>query len=228
MYDRATGLVRFGARDYSPDLGRWIEKDPIGFSGGDGSLYVYCRNAPTIAIDITGHNPGILFLLGVVVAFGMAVPSDSEGVSTLALFGAGVSLVGFRIPEAPAAAAEHQATLRTMDQVHRELAGSEQCGGMSRELARRMGGGELVELTPAGRGGLPLRPEVETIAGGGWSHHVAFMRANSNIVYDTLRNTSYPTLQAWEQALIRQGARVNISVRPYTPSTPPPPGYQGL
>jgi RHS repeat-associated protein len=34
MYDPATGLVRFGARDYDPETGRWTAKDPIAFDGG--------------------------------------------------------------------------------------------------------------------------------------------------------------------------------------------------
>ena len=35
LYDRDTGLVHFGARDYDADTGRWTVKDPIGFAGGD-------------------------------------------------------------------------------------------------------------------------------------------------------------------------------------------------
>src|SRR5690606_364912 len=34
LYDPDTGLVRFGARDYDPEVGRWTSKDPIGLSGG--------------------------------------------------------------------------------------------------------------------------------------------------------------------------------------------------
>jgi RHS repeat-associated protein len=30
IYDQHTGLVRFGARDYDPKIGRWTAKDPIG------------------------------------------------------------------------------------------------------------------------------------------------------------------------------------------------------
>ena len=39
LYDHDTGLVRFGARDYDPETGRWTAKDPIGFSGGDTNRY---------------------------------------------------------------------------------------------------------------------------------------------------------------------------------------------
>ncbi|MBK6513494.1 MAG: RHS repeat-associated core domain-containing protein [Polyangiaceae bacterium] len=33
LYDPDTGLVRFGARDYDAETGRWTAKDPIGFDG---------------------------------------------------------------------------------------------------------------------------------------------------------------------------------------------------
>lgn len=44
LYDADTGLVRFGARDYDPVVGRWVSKDPILFDGGQGNLYVYVGN----------------------------------------------------------------------------------------------------------------------------------------------------------------------------------------
>ncbi|QDK37959.1 RHS repeat domain-containing protein [Bdellovibrio sp. NC01] len=53
--DSDTGLVRFGARDYSPVIGRWTNKDPIGFAGGQGNLYAYVGNDPVNFIDPSGH-----------------------------------------------------------------------------------------------------------------------------------------------------------------------------
>ncbi len=54
LHDRDTGLVRFGYRDYDPDVGRWTAKDPIGFSGGDTDLYGYCLNDPVNWFDPLG------------------------------------------------------------------------------------------------------------------------------------------------------------------------------
>jgi len=54
LHDRDTGLVRFGYRDYDPDLGRWTAKDPILFAGGDTDLYGYCLNDPVNLIDQWG------------------------------------------------------------------------------------------------------------------------------------------------------------------------------
>ena len=44
-YDSQTGLVRFGARDYDAETGRWTTRDPIGFAGSR-KLYGYaeCRS----------------------------------------------------------------------------------------------------------------------------------------------------------------------------------------
>ncbi len=54
IYDFDTGLVRFGARDYDPEIGRWISKDPILFKGGDANLYGYTINDPINLIDPSG------------------------------------------------------------------------------------------------------------------------------------------------------------------------------
>jgi len=54
LYDRDTGLVRFGYRDYDPDIGRWTAKDPIFFAGGDTDLYGYCLNDPVNWVDPDG------------------------------------------------------------------------------------------------------------------------------------------------------------------------------
>jgi RHS repeat-associated protein len=54
MYDRDTGLLRFGYRDYDPDTGRWLAVDPIGIMSGDLNLYRYVWNNPVILIDPWG------------------------------------------------------------------------------------------------------------------------------------------------------------------------------
>jgi len=54
LYDADTGLVRFGARDYDPVVGRWTSKDPIRFDGGQANLYVYLNNDPVNGTDPSG------------------------------------------------------------------------------------------------------------------------------------------------------------------------------
>jgi RHS repeat-associated protein len=54
LYDQDTKLLRFGARDYNPAIGRWTAKDPILFAGGDTNLYGYVLNDPVNWTDATG------------------------------------------------------------------------------------------------------------------------------------------------------------------------------
>ncbi|MEL6339531.1 MAG: RHS repeat-associated core domain-containing protein [Myxococcota bacterium] len=57
LYDQDTDLVRFGARDYDPETGRWTSKDPILFEGGFANLYVYVGSDPVLLIDPEGLSP---------------------------------------------------------------------------------------------------------------------------------------------------------------------------
>ena len=54
LQDKNTGLVRFGYRDYDPNIGQWTAKDPIFFSGGDTNLYGYVLNDPVNNFDPLG------------------------------------------------------------------------------------------------------------------------------------------------------------------------------
>jgi RHS repeat-associated protein len=55
LYDGDTGLVRFGARDYDADTGRWTNKDPLIFDGGQSNLYAYAESEPINRIDPDGR-----------------------------------------------------------------------------------------------------------------------------------------------------------------------------
>jgi RHS repeat-associated protein len=54
--DYDTDLIRFGARDYDPSIGRWTSKEPLGF-GGALNWYVYVGNDPVNWVDIDGLKP---------------------------------------------------------------------------------------------------------------------------------------------------------------------------
>jgi RHS repeat-associated protein len=56
LYDADTGLVHFGAREYDPEIGRWMSKDPIRFAGGQTNIYVYVGNDPINRRDPLGLN----------------------------------------------------------------------------------------------------------------------------------------------------------------------------
>ncbi|MGE3921242.1 MAG: RHS repeat-associated core domain-containing protein [Gammaproteobacteria bacterium] len=54
LYDADTKLIRFGARDYDPTIGRWTTKDPIGFED-DLNRYAYCGGNHMSCTDPTGE-----------------------------------------------------------------------------------------------------------------------------------------------------------------------------
>ena len=54
LYDPHTKLVRFGARDYDAEIGRWTVKDPIRFFGRDTNLYGYVIGDPVNFMDVDG------------------------------------------------------------------------------------------------------------------------------------------------------------------------------
>jgi RHS repeat-associated protein len=57
LYESATKLVRFGARDYDANTGRWTNKDPIGFAGQQGNVYLYVGGDPVNGWDRNGLAP---------------------------------------------------------------------------------------------------------------------------------------------------------------------------
>ncbi len=78
--DPDTGLVRFGARDYDAEVGRWTTKDPIGLAGGV-NVYAYAANDPVNMVDWSGRAPE-------------PVPSPPEPSPTGAANGPGPANVG--------------------------------------------------------------------------------------------------------------------------------------
>jgi len=56
-YDAETGLYAFFYRAYSPSLGRWLQRDPIGYVGTPLSLYLYGLANPLRWIDPLGLQP---------------------------------------------------------------------------------------------------------------------------------------------------------------------------
>ncbi len=56
LYEYRSGLVRFGARDYDAQLGRWILKDPIRFDAHGTNLYGYVDSSPLNFIDSSGED----------------------------------------------------------------------------------------------------------------------------------------------------------------------------
>jgi len=50
----ASGWSMYMFRNYSPRLGRWTQRDPIGLA----NLYTFCRNSPINLVDVLGLEAG--------------------------------------------------------------------------------------------------------------------------------------------------------------------------
>ena len=108
LYDRDAKLVRFGARDYDPETGRWTAKDPIRFRAGDANLYGYVLAEPVNLIDRTGKGP-------------------SEAASVFFLCEAGMQIADAMGGNDPLRIQDSTATLRhTLRQVQKR---KEECAG---------------------------------------------------------------------------------------------------
>jgi RHS repeat-associated protein len=73
LYDADTGLIRFGARDYEPETGRWASKDPAGFAGRDTNLYRYAQGDPVNFVDPSGEVVIVLVAVPVAISIGQAL-----------------------------------------------------------------------------------------------------------------------------------------------------------
>jgi RHS repeat-associated protein len=96
IYDRDTGLVRFGTRDYDPSLGRWVSKDPERFEGGT-NLYLYAGGDPVNYVDPGGDLPIAAWaLIGMVATSALAVDSsdDTAGHILVAEVGLDIMMLG--------------------------------------------------------------------------------------------------------------------------------------
>ncbi|MBX3212073.1 MAG: RHS repeat-associated core domain-containing protein [Labilithrix sp.] len=85
LWDRDTGLVRFGARDYDPSTGRWTSKDRSRFRGGF-NLYAYCHDNPVNFVDRTGRYPKAAEVAAV-----LAAGAEAAAVGGAAIIGGGAA-----------------------------------------------------------------------------------------------------------------------------------------
>ncbi len=53
-FDAETEFYYYGYRFYSPELGRWVNRDPVGEEGGGVNLYVFVTNNSIDGIDLLG------------------------------------------------------------------------------------------------------------------------------------------------------------------------------
>ena len=96
IYDRDTALVRFGARDYEAESGRWTVSDPIKFEGNSSNLFTYSQNNPINFIYFNGLDwekpiAGAGFGLGAVTLVPMLLGAGPPGWAMLGGAAAGAA-----------------------------------------------------------------------------------------------------------------------------------------
>ena len=85
-FDRETALYHYRARAYSSELGRFIQSDPIDFSGEDYNLLRYVANDPLNYVDPTGE---FAFVIPIIVTAPEWGPiAGGAAISGLAALGA--------------------------------------------------------------------------------------------------------------------------------------------
>jgi RHS repeat-associated protein len=81
LYDPDTGLVRFGARDYDAEVGRWTARDRVLFKSTESNLYSYVTDDPINWIDPAG-NLAVAIVWGI-AEVGFTVVDITSCISTL-------------------------------------------------------------------------------------------------------------------------------------------------
>jgi RHS repeat-associated protein len=90
LYDSHTRLTRFGVRDYDAETGRWTDKDPLRFAGGDTNLYAYAGTDPVNFVDPTGLASAYS---SYALSFGQGLLSGAVGAVAVVGIAAAASLV---------------------------------------------------------------------------------------------------------------------------------------
>jgi RHS repeat-associated protein len=83
LYDHATALVRFGARDYDATTGRWTAKDPVLFGARDWNLYGYSLHDPLNTSDPSGLVSCVDAITNLIITAGLEATS-ARAVYTIA------------------------------------------------------------------------------------------------------------------------------------------------
>jgi len=80
LYDADTQLVRFGARDYDAESGRWTSKDTVGFLASM-NFYAYVSNDPVNYIDSRGYCENPIIDVAISLLPGMGIVDGINAIS---------------------------------------------------------------------------------------------------------------------------------------------------
>ena len=95
-----TDYIDYGARLYSPGLGRWLSPDPLAEKYYNVSPYAFCNNNPVNFVDPDGRFPDVLWDIA---SIGMGVRSFVQNIKSGNVSGAVGDAVGIAIDAVAAA-----------------------------------------------------------------------------------------------------------------------------
>jgi RHS repeat-associated protein len=106
QWESAASLIPFPARSYSPQLGRFLSEDPLGFGGGSTNLFQYAGSSPVNFTDPLGmafswgSPEGVGSVLGAGIALAIAYLLGVTGLGFIAIGTIG-GLVGIIVADNP-------------------------------------------------------------------------------------------------------------------------------
>ena len=206
-YDQETSFYYVRNRTYSPTLGRWLQRDPIGYAGGV-NLYEYVGGRAVVAVDTTGLqlvSPGYLPPIPVIN------PAAAEAAEAL-LAALAAELEWSWIPDVALAAAATAAILLAWEVTCRALYAAYKAA--CNEAARRGGC----------RPGMPCSEYPPRIAA--WtacaSGRQVYLDAGCDVIIPTTKN--HPQAAAYAWATAAKCTRLQFTCVPDCPPTLPPGG----
>jgi RHS repeat-associated protein len=236
----ATGLIYYRARYYDPTIGRFIQRDPIGFAGGDLNLYVYVGNNPVNAVDpegLTGwFGAGVGALSGGLGGYYSGVQSGAKGLKLAGLTALGIVVgagIGFATPQYSGTAAA--ATVSFLSNTGASFVGQ---AVVNTTVNLTKGLGVIQSLrNGVGQVSLPVAITTGVGAAGGTIVGKAFVKGVSQLTGTTFGEVESAGITAiFEAAGAAYGERLGESLATASPAfgatppllTNPTPGQQTL
>lgn len=208
-FDAETSLHYYRARTYDPKLGRFLQRDPLGYDAGDANLYAYCHGNPLVHTDPDGEF--LANIVGAVVgavhgAISVYINNPNASWGSILLGGALGGVFGAINPAGAIASAVGAAV---GSEIAYRSGGSSSLGFNIGGLVGGLGGG-FANGVKAGLQSLAWEGGGAAIGGGigyaiGGDAQSAFLGATLGMFAGGIGNAGYNLINGGASALMSQG-----------------------